>query len=98
MSEKVIAIEKRQGTFQLLFQRIMRMVPDKDREDKNLQRLLAFRLKADGEAATVEYLMGKIRDLIYCSYTGSLYDFLKDDQFLTDCPAPPDSTDPPEIA
>jgi len=98
MSDKVIAIEERQGPFQMLFQRIMRMVPDKDKQDKNLQRLLAFRLKTDGEAATVEYLMRKIRDLIYCSYTGSLYDFLKDDQYLTDCPTTPDNPDPPEIA
>jgi hypothetical protein len=98
MPENVIAIEDRNGPFKPLFQRIMRMVPDKDKGDVNLQRLLAFRLEIDGEAATVEYLMRKIRDLIHCSYTGSLYSFLKDDRIARDCLDSFNHTDPPEIA
>ena len=34
MMDKIIAIEDRNGPFQPLFQRIMRMVPDKDKKDK----------------------------------------------------------------
>ena len=98
MPEKVIAIENRNGPFKMLFQRIMRVVPDKDKNDKNLQRLLAFRLETSGEAATVEYLIRKIRDLIHCSYRGSLYHFLKDDQIYRDCMNGLTNTDPPEIA
>ena len=48
MSDKLIAIGKEGGPFQTVFQRIMRMVPDRDKNDKSLQRLLAFRLKIDG--------------------------------------------------
>jgi len=85
MSDKVITIEEMDGPFQAKLQRIMRMVPDRDRDDKNLLRLLAFRLKLDGEAALNEYLMKKIRDTIKCAYTGSLYDFIRDDLRQTDC-------------
>ena len=92
MPNKVIAIEEMQGPFQATFQRILRMVPDRDRDDKNLQRLLAFRLKLDGEAALSEYLMKKIRDAIQCAYTGNLYDFLRDDLRQKDCR--PDDSDP----
>ena len=63
----------------------MRMVPDRDRDDKNLQRLLAFRLRIDGEAALSEYLIHKIRETIKCAYTGSLYNFLKDDLIEKAC-------------
>ena len=55
------------------------MVPDRDKNDKKLQRLIAFRLRTDGEAATKVYLINKIRDSIQCGYTGSFYNFLKDD-------------------
>ena len=61
------------------------MVPDRDKVDKNLQRLLAFRLRVDGEAALSEYLIRKIRETIKCAYTGSLYDFLKDDLIEKEC-------------
>ena len=85
MSEKLITIEAQGGPFQAVFQRIMRMVPDRDKGDKNLQRLLAFRLRIDGEAALSEYLIRKIRETIKCAYTGSLYDFLKDDLIEKEC-------------
>ena len=53
MSDKLINLEEQDGPFQDVFQRVMRMVPDRDKNDKNLQRLLAFRLKLDGEAVQI---------------------------------------------
>lgn len=85
MSDKLIALEEQDGPFQNVFQRFMRMVPDRDKNDKNLQRLLAFRLRIDGEAALNEYLIRKIRETIKCAYTGSLYDFLKNDLIEKEC-------------
>ena len=85
MSDKLISLEEQDGPFQTVFQRVMRMVPDRDKKDKNLQRLLAFRLKIDGEAALSEFLIRKIRETIKCAYTGSLYDFLKNDLIEKEC-------------
>ena len=85
MTKKLVNIEEQDGPYQALFQRIMRMVPDRDKKDKNLQRLLAFRLRIDGEAALSEYLIRKIRESIKCAYTGNLYDFLKDDLIEKAC-------------
>lgn len=85
MPEKVIAIENLEGPYQGIFQKVMHMVPDRDKNDKKLQRLIAFRLRTDGEAATREYLINKIRDIIQCGYTGSFYDFLKDDVKVKEC-------------
>ena len=95
---KVIAIEEREGPFQPVFQRVMRMVPDRDRNDKKLQRLLAFRLRQDGEAATHEYLIRRIRDFIRCSYRVGLYDFLKDDEWEKACRSTNDEPEPPAVA
>ena len=94
MSDKLITIEEQDGPYQPLFQRIMRMVPDRDKNDKNLQRLLAFRLRIDGEAALREYLMRKIRETIKCAYTGKLYDFLKDDLSKDICDLDEEETGP----
>ena len=85
MSKKLITIEEQQGPFKTVLQRIMRMVPERDKNDINLQRLLAFRLRIDGEAALSEYLIRKIRETIKCGYTGSLYEFLKDDLIEKEC-------------
>ena len=85
MSEKIIAIEKRKGPLTPIFEKVMQMVPDRDRQDEKLQRLIAFRLGVDGEAATREYLIGKIRDVIQCGYTGSFYDFIKDNLQAKKC-------------
>ncbi len=96
--KKVIAIENSKSHLPFLLQRVMRMVPDKDKDDENLKRLLAFRLEIDGEAATTEYLMSKIREIIQCRYTGSLYDYLKDDRYSTDCMQEDPPPEPPDIA
>ena len=85
MSDKLITIEDQQGPFKVVLQRIMRMVPERDKKDKNLLRLLAFRLRIDGEAALSEYLIRKIRETIKCGYTGRLYEFLKDDLIEKEC-------------
>ena len=79
MSDKLVTIEEQDGPYKPLLQRIMRMVPDRDKNDKNLQRLLAFRLRIDGEAALSDYLIHKIKETFKCAYTGKLYYFLKDD-------------------
>ena len=53
--------------------------------------------KLDGEAALSEYLIRKIRETIKCAYTGSLYDFLKDDLVEKECDtldSQPDSEPP----
>jgi hypothetical protein len=85
MPEKIITLENSEGPFQAGFQRVMRMVPDKDKNDTKLQRLLAFRLKIDGEAATSEFLVRKIKELIECSHSGSFYEFIKDDLIVNEC-------------
>lgn len=85
MPDKLITIEEQDGPFKVMLQRILRMVPERDKNDINLQRLLAFRLRIDGEAALSEYLIRKIRETIKCAYTGSLYNFLKDDLIEKEC-------------
>ena len=94
MPEKVIAIEKLEGPYQKIFLKIMQMVPDRDKNDEKLQRLIAFRLRTDGESSTKEYLINKIRDSIQCGYTGSFYNFLKDDLKVKECDLEDETLDP----
>ena len=98
MSDKIFSLEETEGAFQITFRRVMRMIPDRDKNDKKLQRLIAFRLKLDGEAAISEYLIKKIRDAIKCAYTGSLYDFLKDDLQQKECGEGDIAPEPPGAA
>lgn len=100
MTRKVITLEDRSGPFQMVFRRLLRMVPDRDRNDRQLQRLLAFRLGVDGEAATREYLMRTSRDAIQSNYKGRLYDFLAGEPAGAPAvpPAAADPVDPPEPA
>jgi len=98
VTEKIISIDAVDGPHQVILQRIWRMVPDRDKHDIDLKRLLAFRLRLDGEAATSEYLMRKIRDMIQCAFRGRLYDFLKDDEISGQCAPSHTDADPPEIA
>ena len=95
MSDKVISLDKRPGPFQMVFQRILRMVPDRDKNDPQLRRLLAFRLSVDGEASTREYLMRAIRDAIQRNHTGRLYEFLSRDASAWQAAAVDASTDSP---
>lgn len=94
MGNKVITIENREAHFQSTIDRVMRMVPDKDKSDRDLRRLLAFRLKVDGEAATSEYIIQKIREVIQCRFTGRFYDFIKNDQIEKECKAEKEETEP----
>jgi hypothetical protein len=98
MTDKIISIEEQDGPFKMILQRVLRMVPDRDKQDKKLQRLIAFRLKIDGEAAISEYLLKKIREAIKCSYTGSLYDYLKNDLAARECEEPNSNQTPPGAA
>jgi hypothetical protein len=98
MSDQLITLEDQEGPFQMVFKRVMRMVPDKDRKDKKLQRLIAFRLRIEGESATTEYLIRKIKAAIKCAHTSSFYDFLKDDFQQTPCNGTGKNTDPPGAA
>ena len=98
MTDKIIAIEQQEGPFQMVFQRIMRMVPERDKQDKKLQRLIAFRLRIDGEAKLSEYLLKKIKMAIECSYSGSMYDYLKDDLIAKECEGPDADELPPGVA
>ncbi len=75
-NQKIIAIESLGGPLHIMLRNVLRMVPSKDQNDVALQRMLAFRLRIDGESATREYLMRKIRDMIQSRYNGRLYDFL----------------------
>ena len=76
MNRKIITIENRRGAALYVLRRIMRMVPDRDKDDKRLQRLLVFRLQHDGEAATCEYLMRCIRRYVRQPEPRRFYDFL----------------------
>lgn len=98
VTDKIISIDAMKGPYQMILQRIWRMVPDRDKNDTDLKRLLAFRLRVDGEAATSEYLMCKIRDMIQCAFHGRLYDFLKDDAFSSQCNSSGSDPGPPDIA
>ena len=98
MNHNIIEIENRRGAALFVLRRVMRMVPDRDKHDKKLQRLIAFRLKIDGEAAISEYLIKKIKEAIKCSYTGSLYDYLKDDIKAKECEDPNSDDMPPGAA
>lgn len=96
--DKIIAIESDDGPYQMVLDRVLRMVPDRDKQDVELQRLLAFRLRIDGEGATREYLIAKIRDMIQCAFTGRLYDFIKDDKATLECPPSDIPQDSPDTA
>jgi hypothetical protein len=96
-SEKVFLIESVKGPHKMLLQNVMRMVPDRDKSDVALQRLIAFRLRIDGESATREFLMRKIRDMIQSAFKGRLYDFVTD-QAVVDNPNHTIYPEPPDTA
>ena len=94
MAHKVIAVENSRGIPQFALHRVMRMVPDRDKSDRRLVRLLAFRLEHDGEAATCEYLMRNIRQYIRRPERRRFYDFLVQDQAADSRRADDDGVDP----
>lgn len=97
MAAKLIAIEELEGPLQQLLQQVMRRVPEKDKADLKLKRLVAFRLRIDGETPTREYLARKAREASRCAYAGSFYDFIMKDAEHREC-AGGEEPDPPEVA
>ena len=65
--------------------KVMRLIPSREKADKKLQRLLAFRLSADGEDTVRKYLMDNIKKIIQCSYSGSFYEFIKNNTIKKEC-------------
>ena len=98
MAAKLIAIEELDGPLQQLLQRVMRRVPEKDKSDLKLKRLVAFRLRIDGENSTTEYLTRKAREAAKCAYSGSFYDFIRNDAKIRECAGSGDEPEPPEVA
>ena len=98
MDAKIITVENRQGTPRIILQRVLRMVPDRDKQDKRLQRLLAFRVRHDGEAATCEYLMRHIRRYVRHPDPRSFYEFLLKGQGDSGIEGRPRDPDPPGAA
>ena len=91
---KIFFIESDDGPYQVVLRNVMRMVPDRDKNDIALKRLIAFRLRTDGESPTRAYLMRKIRAMIHCSFNGSLYEFLKKEgESSSSSDVPPPSPD-----
>jgi hypothetical protein len=95
MSAELISIEETLGTDARMLVRLMRLVPEKDKDDDCLRRLVAFRLLKDGEKRTQAFLLAKIRKMIQTAYTGRLYDFIHADSRLGHSGP---HNDPPEIA
>ena len=98
MTADIINIEDRDKALHDILDRVMLLVPEKDKQDLSLQRIIAFRLKLDGETETREYLVKKIEETIQCAYTGSLYEFIKDDIQEKDCIAKKEKPEPPDVA
>ena len=98
MTADIINIEDRDDALHAILDRVMLLVPEKDKQDLNLQRIIAFRLKLDGEPETRAYLVKKIEEIIQCAYTGSLYEFLKDDIKEKECISKKEHPDPPDVA
>lgn len=98
MAAELISIEETLGADVRILVRLMRLVPDKDKDDGCLRRLVAFRLLKDGEDSTQAFLLAKIRQMIQCAYTGRLYDFIKDDSSRGACTSDSSQGDPPEMA
>ena len=98
MTADIINIEDRDDALHAMLERVLLLVPEKDKQDLNLQRIIAFRLKLDGEAETRAYLVKKIEETIQCAYTGSLYEFLKDDIQGKKCISKIENPYPPGVA
>jgi hypothetical protein len=96
MGRKIINPENRSAGVQLILQRVLRMVPDRDRADRRLQRLIAFRLGVDGEEATSAYLVRGIRDYVSTPGAPAFYDFLMGRR--PSASGPPPDPDPPGAA
>jgi hypothetical protein len=95
MPSKIIFPEGIEGPFHDAFNKLMELIPDEQRSDQKLQRLIAFRLKLDGEDLTRAYILNKIEHAEECRYAGNLYDFMKDDKIELSWGL--DGSDPPDL-
>jgi len=95
MPSNIIFPEGIEGPLHDAFIRLMELIPEEKRTEEKLQRLLAFRLKLDGEDPTRAYILNKMELAVECQYTGNLYDFMKDDRIETSCGL--DEQDPPDL-
>ena len=85
MTQKIIILEDRKDILGVKLRKVMRLIPAREKGDKKLQRLLAFRLNADSEDNVRKYLMDNIKKIIQCSYTGNFYDFIKNNAIKKEC-------------
>jgi len=72
----------------------MRMVPDRNKNDKKSSKIVGLSLRIDAGAALSEYLIHKIKVIFKYAYTGKLYDFLKDDLVEINCGMDEEETGP----
>ena len=95
MPSNIIFPEGIEGPLHDAFIRLMTLIPDEQRTENKLQRLIAFRLKLDGEDLTRAYILEKIEHAAECQYAGNLYDFMKDDKIEMSCGL--NGSDPPDL-
>jgi hypothetical protein len=80
MMKKVIFPEDMIGDGSKPFQRLMALLPVKDRSDIKLKRFLVFRLKIDGEEATRAFLLKGLERAKENAFSGTLYEYLVDQE------------------
>ena len=95
MPSNIIFPEGIEGPHHDAFIKLMALLPEEQRSDIKLQRLIAFRLKLDGEDLARAYILNKIEHAEACQYEGNLYDFMKDDKIEASCGL--DGSDPPDM-
>lgn len=78
MTQKVIFPENLIGEDLEQLQRLMGILPPKDRSDAKLKRFLVFRLRIDGEETTRNYLLKGLSRYRETAFKGSLYEYLSD--------------------
>lgn len=85
MADSIIPIEDHFSEKRPDLKKLLKLVPPKQRDDTDLQRLILFRLSLDSFASTRAYLVDKIRAADRCKFNGRLFDYLKDDKIETAC-------------
>lgn len=95
MAENIILPESLVGSDKLALERLMALLPPRDRSDLKLIRFLIFRMKIDGEKVTRGYILRKLEDIQRKGFDGSFYEFvgqgMGEDIDLSDT-LPPDET------
>jgi hypothetical protein len=87
MTGEIIDLEDINEAARVDLKKLLLLIPPEQREDLELKRLLLFRLQLDGLHSTRAYLVEKTREADRCGYTGSMYDYLKDDHQARVCRA-----------